>query len=372
MNAGLLCIILTILSVVAGLEVPEVDFLLDHPAVSLSVSRMHFCTIQQRHNDEEIGGEAVCFGDENQTGRTQPPTDSTFVQIVTGEKYGCGLLLDQTVQCWGKFKDQKVEGLFSQIVGADTYVCGIMTDETIKCFGHLPGFSPTSTKAGFVQIACARQHCCALDKLGVPTCWSEENNISDGHHAVPPKHTKDITDIEVEVEEDGYDDENDLSGDHVQFKQISVSGAYSCGITLKGDLYCWGVARTYGLKETLRQEGPFKTVSVGEAGVCAIHADADEDAADEDTEGKVKTEGQDEEDGKEIQMREVRATPNSLKCWGGTAVRLLGNHIRDVGEFDWDQVRVRTGSICGVTMRSEVKCMGSMDSIEIPEDLIVA
>lgn len=365
MKARALCIILAVLSIVAALEVPEVDFLLDHPAVSLSISHKHFCTIQQRHNDEEIGGEAVCFGHEDDSGRTEPPTDSTFVQVITGEHYGCGLLLDQTVRCWGAFKDVEVKGLFSQIVGTDDYGCGIMTDETIQCFGHLPRFRPTDSKIGFVQIACSKQHCCALDKLGVPTCWSEDDEkIKANYFLRPPKHTRELTESEKDAmeaeEEDGYDEENDLSGDNVQFKQISVSGQYSCGITFDDALQCWGHPKSFGIQSMLKHEGPFKTVSVGESGVCAIHSDTDADSEEEE---EVNENG-------EIKVRSHK--PNSIKCWGSGASRLLAAHAPELGDHDWDQVRVRKSSICGVTMQSEIKCMGTMHKIVIPDDLIVA
>ncbi len=336
-----------------ALDVPEVDFLLDHPGTSLSLARNHFCAISQRHNDEDLGGEAVCFGMDDNSGKLNPPSDSTYVQVISGEEYGCGLQLDQTIECWGKFADSKIDGMFSQIIGTDLYGCGIMTDETIQCFGHQPRFQPPTSKVGFVQLDCSKSHCCAIDKLGVPTCWgSYPASHPDNYHLRPPKHIKEVNKRELEgeeEEEDGYEDDVDMSGDDVQFKQISVSDYYSCGITFSNDIQCWGKDDKYGLKQALFAEGPFKQISCGEAGICGIIS---EDVDENDT-----------------------RKSHSLQCWGTNMKNVFrkAEQKQFLTNMEWDQIRVRKAHICGVTMDSEIKCAGgSLESHKFPDDLIIA
>lgn len=370
-----------ILQDVVALEKPDVDFLLDHPGISLSLSHNHVCTLSQRHNEDEIGGEAVCFGaHDTGHGHMQPPQDSTFVQIVVGEHFGCGLLLDQTVQCWGHFADLKVEGMFTQIVSSNLFGCGIMTDEQISCWGHLPRFEAPKSDIGFVQIDCSDLHCCALDKLAVPTCWGEfSSDHKDNHYLRPPKQKSVVTldgissssTNEIEQEEDGYDDNdtNLMKGDNVQFKQISVTSMYSCGIKLDNSLLCWGKEKAFGgiIKDVLKDDGPFKTIAVGELGVCAIYGDTGYDENEDESESDGDGGGDGDGDGDE-----QRPKSNTLICWGRKAHGLYNRSKDEIMQHRWDQIRVKTFSICGVTMKSELKCYSNSDHSDIPEDLIVA
>jgi len=159
----------------------------------------------------------------------------------------------------------------------------------------------------------------------------------------------------------------------VQFRQISVSDAVSCGITLIGsDLRCWGSVATRSQMVQAQQadrggkmkyvrhlhssrhdtsipafvRGPFRQVSVGGAGVCAITASKraeEEDAAFQDVAtmsiGDPSTE---------------RRAGDELQCWGGARRKV------NATAFDaWDQVSVGAVSICGVSMDSDLICFGA-------------
>ncbi len=364
---------------ISSLVVPNSDFLLDHPSLSIAMSNDHVCVLSQRHNEDEIGGEAVCLGNiDDEHGKMRPPQDATFVQIVTGSTYGCGLLLDQTVLCWGKIQTTPIQGMFTQIVGTDHYACGLMIDKQIQCFGALPAVPPPRNENGFVQFDCSNSHighCCALDTLGVPHCWGSH----PGQHAAngfmrPPRHSAvsadgSVSEEEEEEEEDGYDDEgDDLSSDHMQFKQISVGAEFSCGISLEGsNLQCWGRSQRHphfasASQNNLHIRGPFKQISVGGAGVCGIYGDtsAVEDVLD--SKGNVQP----------------KPRSNSLQCWGSLAHSAVSGGVAAdyINRTEWDQVKVHLYSLCAVTMQSELKCYGlayhdQQQSI-IPADLIVA
>lgn len=118
----------------------------------------------------------------------------TFVQISTADSATCGVALDQTVHCWGRFVTT-VPGLFTQISmsSAGSFGCGILIDGNIKCWGKytttiIASYSnfdfpcvagATSLHDGviprdgrrFLQISCAARHCCVLDDRGKPSVY---------------------------------------------------------------------------------------------------------------------------------------------------------------------------------------------------------
>ena len=177
---------------------------------------------------------------------------------------------------------------------------------------------------------------------------------------------------EAEGEEMEDDDVEDLESlrdqlytailmERLQFKQISVGEGFSCGIVLQeefanltavvheGDLVCWGGHRKHSSMPH-HIIGPFKQVSVGSIGVCAIYIgeeDRDLDPRRKGTEGPA---------------------PHTMKCWG-----FITNFVfpRDIA---WDQVSVGSLSVCGVTMMSELECWGTgmHDVKKMPRDIEIA
>jgi hypothetical protein len=118
----------------------------------------------------------------------------------------------------------------------------------------------------------------------------------------------------------------------IQFRQISVGDGQSCGITLLGaHLQCWGGRG----KKPLMAVGPFRQVSVGGSGVCAITA-----AAEDQSEGQ--------EGGREA---------DRLVCWG-FAEQMVHYSGDSAAHYQWDQVSVGASSVCAVTLDSEMRCWG--------------
>ena len=58
----------------------------------------------------------------------------SYVQIVSGLQFVCGIKIDQTVQCAGKV-EPTVPGLFTQLSTGDNHVCGVLTTGQILCWG---------------------------------------------------------------------------------------------------------------------------------------------------------------------------------------------------------------------------------------------
>lgn len=60
---------------------------------------------------------------------------TTFVQIVCGIHFACGVTLDQRVLCWGQGVPSEIKGLYSQISAGTNFACGVMTDGHVNCWG---------------------------------------------------------------------------------------------------------------------------------------------------------------------------------------------------------------------------------------------
>jgi len=351
---------------VDAFAVPKTEFLLEIDGNGITTSREHICAIEQKQGSS-MGGRAKCWGDDH-LGRLDAPLDIEFVQITSGMFFSCGISIDQTVHCWGHI-ESIVPGLYTQITadGDGRFACGLLLDGTINCWGsmdeHLSRVPVHTSK--FLQLSCSTNHCCAIDNRGYPYCWGVQLK---GPHLYPPtisyaeyQDSKSTFGwiIKKEVDEyEGEDEENEqslvtegeLSNDGtieqvstVQFRQISVALDISCGITLLGaHLQCWGNDILFKRKGfPARVQGPFRQVSVGELGVCAIVAEPDEISGDEDI-LRVNS------------SLNNTMVPDTLLCWGMAARQF------NTQKFSaWDQVKVGSTLICGVSMNSELECVGS-------------
>jgi hypothetical protein len=226
---------------------------------------------------------------------------------------------------------------------------------------------PNSPNIKYIQVSCSERHCCALDDKGYPHCWGERH----ADHIDPPKITykeylqsKDNSGWLIRTEKDEYEDEAEesLTEDenqvsYVQFRQIAVGESFSCGITLLGShLYCWGDHRDFYYQPNIPKQvkGPFRQVSVGSSGVCAIRAEAEDEGTTES----------------ELEVDSVGATeahiPDTLQCWG--RAKSIINH----SHFDaWDQVSVGSSYVCGVSMDSQIECGGYIPGND-HKDIIIA
>jgi len=321
--------------------------------VSAAISRQYVCVITQRQNYDDVGGEVKCWGETgaSHNGVYDVPSNLTFVQVVTGTSFGCGLGIDQKVTCWGAYQGMEVDGLYTQISAHTYYACGIRTDESINCWGSSTPFDhPTDEKIRFRMIDCYQHHCCALETDGTPHCFGKVGDAEGTvkhTHLNPPRILVDVdsTVDNEEEEEDGYDEieEVDESAPKMKFKKVSVADGFSCGITLEKDLKCWGRLKEMNMPLDI-VPGPFKYLSAGHNGVCVLYDEMLAEPGEENVSHK-------------------------MKCLG-LAARLVPS--RELTE-EYDQVVVDRSGICAVTMNSEFKCWSNVKSInEIPEGIIIA
>lgn len=274
----ILSIIRTIESQVTSEPLPT-NFFLDSDSISVCTFAHYGCAIQEQ-TGVEIGGRAVCWGhDEFEFGLLQPPKDEIFVQLVCTEIFACGITLDQSVVCWGNLPQGKSSpgGLFSQIAGSRYFACGVMTDGKINCWGFYAPQDFQQLNHNFVQVSCSEVHCCGLNIYGHAICWGN-NYFNQTHTPIIEISASGEEVVQLEPDDDeNYedDDETDVSEKttfkEVIFKSVSV-GSMSCGIRYKDSaLQCWG--HTKASPELRNLPGPFRQITTGHHGTCAILED---------------------------------------------------------------------------------------------------
>jgi hypothetical protein len=236
----------------------------------------------------------------------------------------------------------------------------------------------------FLQVSCSESHCCALDEKAYPVCWGETKTAE----IYPPTLTKkEYLDSKAnfgwyvkdeEDEEDEYNEEEDENKpinesdnevSFIQFRQIAVGEGLSCGITLLGaHLRCWGIASQFRkMKLSPITQGPYRQVSVGGFGVCAITG-----SEEEMNQGSSVKNNQDErEEEEEDTLLKVSSLPaeipsDSLQCWG------IVNMFLNKEKFEaWDQISIGNTVACGVSMDSELECSGMGITANYPEHVSV-
>ncbi len=152
-------------------------------------------------------------------------------------------------------------------------------------------------------------------------------------------------DEEEVLTEDEILERDAVEYEHIQFKQVSVGLDIACGITLKhSDLRCWGASPFKFMR------GPFRQVSVGDAGICAIVGDSTGDnseLADPSLADSVMCWGY-----AGILFRsKMPFPPNSLN------MAAAGSGSADgIEKAGYDQISVGPFIVCGVTLDSELVC----------------
>ncbi len=90
-----------------------------------------------------------------------------------GPSHGCAVDETQHAVCWGDNSfgqaDPPADTLFQSVAVADGYSCGLQTDAQIDCWGLVPAGGPPA--GGYEHLALGPDIACAVDFLGIPTCW---------------------------------------------------------------------------------------------------------------------------------------------------------------------------------------------------------
>jgi alpha-tubulin suppressor-like RCC1 family protein len=231
----------------------------------------HACAIRS-------DGVAFCWGsnDQGQLGNgatgsgsaipVQVSTTIRFVSLAAGERRTCGRQADGATFCWGLTWVSNIAGLEvtrsqstpqrSQATGAPVFTsvsvgsattCAITPALIAYCWeGNPAGGMGDGTAAGstvpravsgslrYVAISSGDMHTCAVDDTGMAHCWGAG---AQGQLGISPAFviskcgTAGVACIPVPVKVSGWR----------RFTAISAGqGNHSCGLTLNGNVYCWG------------------------------------------------------------------------------------------------------------------------------------
>lgn len=183
--------------------------------------------------------------------------------VTLGSNFGCALLADGTVKCWGvnalgqlgygdknprtkpdtKPIDFGPNRTVRQLSAGDAHVCAILDNEQVKCWGHnssgqlgygdlTPRAEPGSTTIALgsgrsaKQISAGSNHTCAILDNYTVKCWGANNKGQLGYKDTTPRSKPSSQSISFD------------SGRTV--KQIVAGNTMTCAILDDGSARCWG------------------------------------------------------------------------------------------------------------------------------------
>jgi len=231
--------------------------------VAVSAGGWHTCAVTR-------DGVAYCwgFGRHGELG-TGDTTSSTvpvqvaggyrFVAVTAGRFHACGLTADSAAYCWG--------GNWQGQVGTDS-LGDSCTDrkEPQKPFACSLHPRPVAGGHHFAALSSGAVHTCGLTGSGDAYCWGYNGPGVLGSDAAPASAT-----VPIAV------------GGGLRFASVTAGLNHSCGVTVGGIVYCWGLNKDnqLGNDSLERSKSPvaiagevmFRSVMAGGQHTCAIAAD---------------------------------------------------------------------------------------------------
>jgi alpha-tubulin suppressor-like RCC1 family protein len=237
------------------------------------------------------------LGDGTTTARYQTPAavqgGLTFASISAGIGHSCAVTAAGDVYCWGLSSGGQLGSRtaddasrparvptperFKSVSASWMYSCGLSTAGRAYCWGSIAmaemlNQQPITLYApehSFVSLAAGMQHVCGLTAEGTVWCWGFNDDGQLGNGATNEAFTETATQV---------------SGG-LTFKALSAGGMHVCGITMKGDAYCWGANSAGQLGNgsekfsdmPVRVSGnhTFETISAGVNHTCGVTTDDD-------------------------------------------------------------------------------------------------
>lgn len=184
--------------------------------------------------------------------------DVTFTQIAVGEAFTCALDEVGRAFCWGDNRlgqlgrgahdpsphpsaDSVAGGLrFSELSAAGAHVCGLARDGAAWCWGETAAPSgvpncfvgyacvPAPARMGdalLVDLSAGHRHACGVTAGGGVVCWGSDYQGQLGRGEEHPGHMSADTVVGP-----------------VRFRSVSAGQSHTCGVSIEGAAYCWGLA----------------------------------------------------------------------------------------------------------------------------------
>jgi alpha-tubulin suppressor-like RCC1 family protein len=287
-----------------------------HRFSSISAGNSHTCGIT-------VSGKAYCWG-KNAEGRlgnaTRQNSSSpspvaangngevlTFLQLSAGGEHTCGINLQQDLYCWGSSAVLGVNSLllipkrfyaipqelsFTQVSAGKNHTCALGVSKKAYCwgsnnFGQLgtndinPRILPTPLAAPgdhltFSSISSGQDHTCGLTTDGQAYCWGRNNSGQLGVSGI----AESLNPIAVTF---------GIGNPVLRFTSLVVGYYFTCGLTLAGQLYCWGnndygqlgigalpstAVPTLVAAPASGEQLLYSSIAVGESSSCAVTTNA--------------------------------------------------------------------------------------------------
>ena len=172
------------------------------------------------------------------SGDADAPLLGGIVQISAGDFHTCALTVEGTVKCWG-------EGTSGRL-GDDTNTAKNHPADVVALTGS------TAPLADIVQVSSGGAHTCALTSGGSVKCWGYGGRGNLGYGGTDDKNHP----VDVAVSSD--DNAPLLTG----IVQISTGASFSCALTQAGGVKCWGYGelRSLGNDDTTSANHPVDVV----------------------------------------------------------------------------------------------------------------
>jgi alpha-tubulin suppressor-like RCC1 family protein len=281
------------------------------------------------------------YGEKIDTARFSVATPAprlTFTSLSSNDAFSCGLTKAGDAYCWGGNRN-RILGVAPRSACSTLYRpgaldCNVVPERMMNVpkFARLADMSETYPDAG---------HACALTDDGSAFCWGENafGELGNG--------TRTRSSIPAVIP-------------NLKFSAISTGGARTCGVTIGGELYCWGMVypTTFG-NQTFRSDlctpdrcrtapsivAPqirFRSVSLGSNHSCAV------------------------------------TTFDEVYCWGFNDFGELGDSstaaatdpVRVAGGLHFKSVSARNSNSCGVSTDGQGYCWGYGDGGHLGTDSI--
>jgi alpha-tubulin suppressor-like RCC1 family protein len=330
-----------------------------------------------------------------------------WAMVSSGDYANCGVGFDGTLWCWGANRwgvlglgDRRSRSEPTQVGDATTWesvslgpshTCAIQSDESLWCWGSnhygelgigqrssgpiVPTQVTKGGHGGWLEVTTGAHYTCAVDRTHRYWCWGFDvdgqfGDGSSGHHRTRPE----------------------LVGTDQEWSSLSASpyDAHTCGTTLDGSLFCWGINHDgqLGIGSTKRHTRPTRVgrdsnwagVAVGGPYTCATKTDATLwcwGSAEDGELGTGATEDQLSPQQVEPALSWASVTvgwnhtcatgsDGTAWCWGSNTDGELGDGTTvghptpvQVAGSGWQRLSAGIAHTCGVQVDQTLWCWGS-------------
>jgi len=256
----------------------------------MTVGRTHTCAL-------DTEGRAWCWGGgangklgNGSTNPAQIPGEVLgglqFIWLSAGSYHTCGVSTTGQAYCWGSATNGKrgdgvtsgttsepglVSGghTFAKIYAGEQHSCALTPDGEAWCWGsnaqgqlgtgdYTSSAVPVQVTGGhrFVTMALGFDYTCAVEYSGKAYCWGANDFGKLGHDNVADVSVPTPTEV-VGVE---------------GFTGIGAGIHHTCGVTVAGEVYCWGTAETGRLGTGSLNDTPVPTRVTSLSGIAFLGA----------------------------------------------------------------------------------------------------